>query len=35
MKAPVLTAYDTPLEMRDDIEIAAPGPGEVLVKMVA
>jgi S-(hydroxymethyl)glutathione dehydrogenase / alcohol dehydrogenase len=35
MKAPVLTAYDTPLELRDDIEIAPPGPGEVRVKMVA
>jgi S-(hydroxymethyl)glutathione dehydrogenase/alcohol dehydrogenase len=35
MKAPVLTAYDTALEMRDDIEIAPPGPGEVRVKVVA
>src|SRR6476469_263296 len=35
MKAPVLTAYDTPLETRDDIEIAPPGPGEVRVKVVA
>ncbi|HRW37289.1 MAG: Zn-dependent alcohol dehydrogenase [Acidimicrobiales bacterium] len=35
MKAPVLTAYDTPLELRDDIEIAPPGPGEVKVKVVA
>ncbi|MEZ5204535.1 MAG: Zn-dependent alcohol dehydrogenase [Acidimicrobiales bacterium] len=35
MKAPVLTAYDTPLEVRDDVEIAPPGPGEVKVKVVA
>jgi S-(hydroxymethyl)glutathione dehydrogenase/alcohol dehydrogenase len=35
MKAPVLTAYDTPLETRDDIEVAPPGPGEVKVKVVA
>jgi S-(hydroxymethyl)glutathione dehydrogenase/alcohol dehydrogenase len=35
MKAPVLTAYDTPLELRDDIEVAPPGPGEVRVKVVA
>jgi S-(hydroxymethyl)glutathione dehydrogenase/alcohol dehydrogenase len=35
MKAPVLTAYDTPLEMRDDIEIAPPGPGEVKIRVVA
>src|SRR6478609_4090412 len=35
MKAPVLTAYDTPLETRDDIEIAPPGPGEVKIKVVA
>ncbi|MGN6695140.1 MAG: Zn-dependent alcohol dehydrogenase, partial [Aquihabitans sp.] len=35
MKAPVLTAYDTPLETRDDIEIAPPGPGEVKIRVVA
>lgn len=35
MKASVLTAYDTPLETRDDIEIAPPGPGEVKIKVVA
>jgi S-(hydroxymethyl)glutathione dehydrogenase/alcohol dehydrogenase len=35
MKAPVLTAYDTPLETRDDIEVAPPGPGEVKIKVVA
>lgn len=35
MKAAVLTAYDTPLEVRDDVEIAPPGPGEVRVKIVA
>lgn len=35
MKAPVLTATDTPLETRDDIEIAPPGPGEVKVRVVA
>src|SRR4051812_30348105 len=35
MKAAVLTAVDTPLETRDDIEIAPPGPGEVRVKVVA
>ena len=35
MKAPVLTAYDTPLETRDDIEVAPPGPGEVKIRVVA
>ena len=35
MKAAVLTGVDTPLEIRDDIEIAAPGPGEVRIKMAA
>lgn len=35
MKAAVLTGVDTPLETRDDIEIAEPGPGEVRVKVVA
>ena len=35
MKAAVLPAVDTPLEVRDDIEIAPPGPGEVRIRMVA
>jgi len=35
MKAAVLPAVDTPIEVRDDIEVAAPGPGEVRVKVVA
>ena len=35
MKAAVLPAYDTPIETRDDIEIAPPGPGEVRIKVVA
>ncbi|MDQ6697522.1 MAG: Zn-dependent alcohol dehydrogenase [Actinomycetota bacterium] len=35
MKAAVLTGVDTPLEIRDDIEIASPGPGEVRIKMAA
>jgi S-(hydroxymethyl)glutathione dehydrogenase/alcohol dehydrogenase len=35
MKAAVLPGTDTPLELRDDIEIAPPGPGEVRVKVVA
>ncbi|MCB1029734.1 MAG: Zn-dependent alcohol dehydrogenase [Acidimicrobiales bacterium] len=35
MKAPVLLAYDSPLEMRNDIEIAAPATGEVKIKVVA
>ena len=35
MKAAVLTANDTPLETRDDIEIAPPGPGEARVRIVA
>lgn len=35
MKAAVLTAVDTPLEIRDDVEIAPPGPGEVRVRIVA
>ncbi len=34
-KAAVLTAVDTPLEVRDDIELAPPGPGEVKVKVGA
>src|SRR3954464_2088011 len=35
MKAAVHTAVDTPLEIRDDIEVAAPGPGGVRIQMVA
>ncbi|MBK9179357.1 MAG: Zn-dependent alcohol dehydrogenase [Acidimicrobiales bacterium] len=35
VKAAVCTGIDAPLEIRDDIEIAAPGPGEVRVRMVA
>jgi len=35
MKAAVLTSVDTPLEVRDDIEIAGPGPGEVRVRIAA
>lgn len=35
MKAAVLTSVDTPLEVRDDIEIADPGPGEVRVRIAA
>ncbi len=35
MKAAVLTGVDAPLEIRADIEIAAPGPGEVRIKMAA
>src|SRR3954447_10016299 len=35
MKAAVLTGVDVPLEVRDDVEIAAPGTGEVRVKIVA
>jgi S-(hydroxymethyl)glutathione dehydrogenase/alcohol dehydrogenase len=35
MKAAVLAAVDTPLEVREDISIAAPGPGEVRVEMAA
>jgi S-(hydroxymethyl)glutathione dehydrogenase/alcohol dehydrogenase len=31
-KAAVLTSVDTPLEIRDDIEVAPPGPGEVRIK---
>ena len=30
MKAAVLTGVDTPLETRDDIEIAPPGPGNAV-----
>ena len=35
MKAAVHTAVDAPLETRDDIELAPPGPGELRVKVVA
>lgn len=35
MKAAVLTGVGTPLEIRDDVEIAAPGPGEVRVRVEA
>lgn len=35
MKAAVLTGTDAPLETRDDVEIAPPGPGELRVKVVA
>jgi S-(hydroxymethyl)glutathione dehydrogenase/alcohol dehydrogenase len=35
MKAAVLTGVDVPLEIRDDIEVAAPGPGEVKIEMRA
>lgn len=34
-KAAVLTGVGTPLEIRDDVEVAAPGPGEVKVKIGA
>jgi S-(hydroxymethyl)glutathione dehydrogenase/alcohol dehydrogenase len=35
MKAAVLTGVDTPLEIRDDIEVASPGPGEVRIGIAA
>ncbi len=35
IKAAVFTGVDTPLEVRDDVELAAPGPGEVRVKLGA
>lgn len=35
MKAAVLPRTDTPLEVRDDVEIAPPGPGEARIKVVA
>jgi S-(hydroxymethyl)glutathione dehydrogenase/alcohol dehydrogenase len=35
IKAAVFTGVDTPLEVRDDVELAAPGPGEVRVKIGA
>src|SRR5689334_4435609 len=34
-KAAVLTGQDAPLEVRDDVELAPPGPGEVRIKMGA
>jgi S-(hydroxymethyl)glutathione dehydrogenase/alcohol dehydrogenase len=34
-RAAVLTSVDTPLEIRDDVEVAAPGPGEVRIKVGA
>lgn len=35
MKAAVLTGVGAPLEVRDDIDVAAPGPGEVRVRVEA
>lgn len=35
MKAAVLTTVDTPLEVREDVEIAGPGPGEVRIRVAA
>ncbi|HYI62509.1 MAG TPA: Zn-dependent alcohol dehydrogenase [Acidimicrobiales bacterium] len=35
MKAAVLTGVGTPLEIRDDVELAPPGPGEVRVRVEA
>ncbi len=35
MKAAVLTGVDTPLEIRDDVEVAGPGPGEVQIRVAA
>ena len=35
MKAAVLPAHNEPIETRDDIELAPPGPGEARVKIVA
>lgn len=34
MKAAVLTGYGQPFEIRDDVELAAPGVGEVRVRLV-
>ncbi len=34
-KAAVLTGVDQPLEIRDDVEVAAPGPGEVRIRVGA
>ena len=35
VRAAVLTGIDRPLELRDDVEVDAPGPGEVKVRVVA
>lgn len=35
MRAAVLTEFHAPLVLRDDVEIADPGPGEVLVRVAA
>ena len=35
MKAAVLPAFDAPIETRDDVEIAPPGPGAVRIKVMA
>ena len=35
MKAAVLTGVGTPLEIRDDVELADPGPGEVRIRIEA
>ena len=35
MKAAVLNGVESPLEIRDDIEVAAPGPGEVKIEISA
>ena len=35
MKAAVLPGSDLPIEIRDDVELAPPGPGELRIKMIA
>ena len=35
MRAAILTAHGQPFEFRDDVEVAAPGPGEVRVRLAA
>jgi S-(hydroxymethyl)glutathione dehydrogenase / alcohol dehydrogenase len=35
MKAAVLTGVEAPMEVREDVEIASPGPGEVRIKVGA
>src|SRR5689334_7961357 len=35
MRAAVLTGFGAPLEVRDDVEIADPAPGEVMVRVAA
>ncbi|MCF2530856.1 alcohol dehydrogenase catalytic domain-containing protein [Yinghuangia soli] len=35
MRAAVLSEFHAPLDVRDDVEIAEPGPGEVLVRIAA